>query len=604
MRKLLFFSIAMSLLLNTKAQVETRKLESVPMQKPSIEKEKDALFAPINEAGVLSNSNYYYSKPARKANYIPLSTVVKSAGFAERNMVIESSEGFVDEFNNVYLFPDSLAKMYVHYVNGDTIKEYWALQQKSTGFTFDPYSLNFDDFGSNGMPIDGSKFFFEKGSTENTYYGYRLDEFSISKDYRMANYNPASKDTLRFYISHYSAYKKEADSNDFRKSYWTEVVNGDTVIWAHAVVPRFTYFDPLPEKGIGTAMRSSNLITVDYLLSDVDSLANRLPGHSYQGGPKGYIDIEIPGGFEVPAGHCLSVMVRFLPGFNYAVPDTTINCDSVVFENGTIQYADSSWNMAVDGSIFFGNDSILIFGEDTLFFFGGGSELIVFKNDTLYFDGTDFDKDITIFFGCEEFISLAVVDTISKVYINSSLPETDPVALRVPYEDIPMNRFSMYGWNMGNTAELRRCMFDSKGYNRSFHETNGIRHKNPEDGETNYVSNLYYHPSYYFFPAFWMSLSYTEDNKLTVPVEVSIPDHGQNLISQIYPNPATTRLTVDLNEADKANVTIYNILGQAVIEETLHGISNSINIAELSSGLYFVKVTQNGRSHTVKISKE
>ena len=82
-----------------------------------------------------------------------------------------------------------------------------------------------------------------------------------------------------------------------------------------------------------------------------------------------------------------------------------------------------------------------------------------------------------------------------------------------------------------------------------------------------------------------------------------IPNY-KNIISNVYPNPATTRLTIDLNEAGNANVKIYNILGQVVIEETLQNISNNINIAELSSGLYIVRVNQGGRTHTVKISKK
>jgi hypothetical protein len=166
------------------------------------------------------------------------------------------------------------------------------------------------------------------------------------------------------------------------------------------------------------------------------------------------------------------------------------------------------------------------------------------------------------------------------------------------YDNLKKNTFAFSAYeytesnNHPNEADY---LYDTKGYNTFFVETMSIRYRR--------TTNQYYNPEGSRKTYFGMFISMGDEIADIQIRTTSVTDY-QDLISNIYPNPATTRLTIDLNEAGNANVTIYNILGQAIIEETLNDISNSINIAELSSGLYFVKVNQNGRNHTVKISKE
>ncbi len=73
----------------------------------------------------------------------------------------------------------------------------------------------------------------------------------------------------------------------------------------------------------------------------------------------------------------------------------------------------------------------------------------------------------------------------------------------------------------------------------------------------------------------------------------------QNLISglKVYANNNNLYVTSDSNESK--NVMVYNILGKNVVKTTV--TSQAINVADLSSGIYIVKVTENGKTNTVKV---
>jgi hypothetical protein len=73
----------------------------------------------------------------------------------------------------------------------------------------------------------------------------------------------------------------------------------------------------------------------------------------------------------------------------------------------------------------------------------------------------------------------------------------------------------------------------------------------------------------------------------------------------IYPNPAKDSLTISLKSIDNASVTVYNILGVAVLDTTITSTSNTLNMETLSSGVYLISVTANdGRKQTLKLIKE
>ncbi len=74
---------------------------------------------------------------------------------------------------------------------------------------------------------------------------------------------------------------------------------------------------------------------------------------------------------------------------------------------------------------------------------------------------------------------------------------------------------------------------------------------------------------------------------------------NSNKAISIYPNPFTSSITIDLTGSltdNKAEVMIYNILGELVISTTINKQITSIATNDLVSGIYFYKIIENGKS--------
>ncbi|MBC8883879.1 T9SS type A sorting domain-containing protein [Flavobacterium piscinae] len=70
---------------------------------------------------------------------------------------------------------------------------------------------------------------------------------------------------------------------------------------------------------------------------------------------------------------------------------------------------------------------------------------------------------------------------------------------------------------------------------------------------------------------------------------------------KVYPNPVvdgTLYVSTELNE--EKNVQVYDLLGKEVLNITTS--NEAINISSLNTGLYVVKITEGGKSATVKLS--
>jgi hypothetical protein len=78
-------------------------------------------------------------------------------------------------------------------------------------------------------------------------------------------------------------------------------------------------------------------------------------------------------------------------------------------------------------------------------------------------------------------------------------------------------------------------------------------------------------------------------------------------IINIYPNPATDRINIDLHNSfqlQKTYISIYNIQGQLLLQKPITQKKSELNICELSKGVYIVKVFCNFNSIVTKFIKE
>jgi hypothetical protein len=68
----------------------------------------------------------------------------------------------------------------------------------------------------------------------------------------------------------------------------------------------------------------------------------------------------------------------------------------------------------------------------------------------------------------------------------------------------------------------------------------------------------------------------------------------------LYPNPTDTGfVTISSSNNDAMNVQVFDILGKQVKNETL--VDNTLNVSNLNTGVYIVKITQNNASITKKL---
>ena len=80
---------------------------------------------------------------------------------------------------------------------------------------------------------------------------------------------------------------------------------------------------------------------------------------------------------------------------------------------------------------------------------------------------------------------------------------------------------------------------------------------------------------------------------------VNVPEVEKNNIT-VYPNPATNNFTVNLGNDEKASIQLFNLVGQQVYSETFTS-STQVNVSNLRSGVYMLKVNQNGKVTTTKV---
>ncbi|WCO02661.1 zinc-dependent metalloprotease [Psychroserpens ponticola] len=87
---------------------------------------------------------------------------------------------------------------------------------------------------------------------------------------------------------------------------------------------------------------------------------------------------------------------------------------------------------------------------------------------------------------------------------------------------------------------------------------------------------------------------------------LSVDDYFSNNDLSIYPNPATTTLNIKLSNTNNLpdSFSIYNMLGQIVKTESISQISDlTINVADFSDGMYFIKLKKDSNTITIQFVK-
>lgn len=79
------------------------------------------------------------------------------------------------------------------------------------------------------------------------------------------------------------------------------------------------------------------------------------------------------------------------------------------------------------------------------------------------------------------------------------------------------------------------------------------------------------------------------------------PNLTSNNIS-IFPNPAINDLTISATESIE-RVSVYSLTGQLVIDKALNTNEDTLDVSQLTTGMYLVQIMSNGKSETKKFIK-
>jgi hypothetical protein len=80
---------------------------------------------------------------------------------------------------------------------------------------------------------------------------------------------------------------------------------------------------------------------------------------------------------------------------------------------------------------------------------------------------------------------------------------------------------------------------------------------------------------------------------------------GENTLEgfNFFPNPAQDVINLDARTGIE-NVTMFNLLGQKVLEQKVDGLSTyQLNVSTMAKGTYLMQVTSNGKTGVYRVIK-
>ena len=99
--------------------------------------------------------------------------------------------------------------------------------------------------------------------------------------------------------------------------------------------------------------------------------------------------------------------------------------------------------------------------------------------------------------------------------------------------------------------------------------------------------------------------AFSMSGTITVQNNLSVNDFKIGSNFNLYPNPANNILNVAFkNEIPNGTFEVYDMLGKQLLSQKLnYNKLASIDISNFNSGLYFIKVSHNGKSETKQFIK-
>lgn len=129
------------------------------------------------------------------------------------------------------------------------------------------------------------------------------------------------------------------------------------------------------------------------------------------------------------------------------------------------------------------------------------------------------------------------------------------------------------------------------------------------DNNTNDSDDFVFNPNTGSLSLIWAhgtstSYAYHGGNRGATSVSVLSTPKLNRLDFDLYPNPASDNVTIQLPLGEsKATVQFYDYIGKLVLLQNVTNISSKVNVNDLSSGIYIMKVTTDSKIGTQKFIK-
>ena len=105
----------------------------------------------------------------------------------------------------------------------------------------------------------------------------------------------------------------------------------------------------------------------------------------------------------------------------------------------------------------------------------------------------------------------------------------------------------------------------------------------------------------------WGNYLYLDNiNVKYYPVSIGISEQLNPSDVSVYPNPANDVINIDLKAISLENTTIemYDAIGKLVMNQKLSSVNSVVSIADLSKGIYTIRIIANGQQLVKRIIKE
>ena len=149
---------------------------------------------------------------------------------------------------------------------------------------------------------------------------------------------------------------------------------------------------------------------------------------------------------------------------------------------------------------------------------------------------------------------------------------------------------------------VNRPFPDPWGYNANFFEH--YQYGRYQMGNSALYKSMYY-PVDNYLPLIYYYIS--SDDQLVKVVDSNAcrgVAEAKEMIESIYPNPANDMVTISLKNDEPSIINIYNVMGQAVKTIYATEAKTTVNINDLSAGMYIISIEQNGLRFNSKLSKK